>query len=352
MKPSSNPKDEHDVVSYRTDNSRGNPPPPALSALLSSRRPDPPRASCSLWGIRDPPPSPYQPDDLKPHAGKMQDPPSLQQKDVDSSSSAEADIEECLCHGYSDTYPNDEDEKYNTQIDDDEEEQGEEMDDTELDDEGLELWLSNASLLSSLSGASPQTLSASASFNCSLNHFEKSWSRRTSIDSDDKPLTFKPRSRRTSIDSDDKPLTFKPRSRRTSIDSDDKPPTIKPRGFMMIGDDLEPVHRLNMEKIQEQRMSVTAAAESSSAAAARVVDGEIILGDSCGHCEFTTLESPSLPPPITSTTPAPSTTPGTQSVAEAAIMLSRWRFQSTRRRFQGRRRTTMTATSTTTTKSR
>ena len=318
MKPSSNPKDEHDVVSYRTDNSRGNPPPPALSALLSSRRPDPPRASCSLWGIRDPPPSPYQPDDLKPHAGKMQDPPSLQQKDVDSSSSAEADIEECLCHGYSDTYPNDEDEKYNTQIDDDEEEQGEEMDDTELDDEGLELWLSNASLLSSLSGASPQTLSASASFNCSLNHFDKSW--------------------------DD--------SRRTSIDSDDKPPTIKPRGFMMIGDDLEPVHRLNMEKIQEQRMSVTAAAESSSAAAARVVDGEIILGDSCGHCEFTTLESPSLPPPITSTTPAPSTTAGTQSVAEAAIMLSRWRFQGTRRRFQGRRRTTMTATSTTTTKSR
>jgi hypothetical protein len=241
----------------------------------------------------------------------MQDPPSLQQKDVDSGHPAEADSEECLCYGYSDTYPNDEDEKYNTQIDDDEEEQGEEMDDTELDDEGLELWLSNASLLSSLSGASPQTLSPSASFNCSLNHFDTSW--------DD--------SRRTSIDSDDKPLTF------------------KLRGFMMIGDDLEPVHRLNMEKIQEQRMSVTAAADSSSAAAARVVDGEIIIGDSCGHCEFTTLESPSLPPPITSTTPAPSTTAGTQSVAEAASML-------TCLRFQGRRRTTMTATSTTTTKSR
>ena len=274
--------------------------------VLSLRRPDPPGASCSLWGIRDPPPNPYQPNDLKPRAGKMQDPPSLQQKDVDSGSFAEADSEECLGQDYSDTNANDEneDEEYYTQIGDDEEEKEEEMDDTELDDEGLELWLSNTSLLSSLSGASPMTLSPSASFNCSLDHSEKSsWSD----------------SRRTSIDSDDKPLTF------------------RLRGFM-IGDDLEPVHRLNMEKIKEQRMGVTAAADSSTAAA-RAIDGELILGDSRGHCEFTKSESPSLTPHITPTTPASSTTWNTIT-SRGASMLPRLPFPG--------RRLTMTSTTTTT----
>lgn len=306
MLPSSktfaSPNDEH-VESYRTNNSQGN-----LPVVLSSRRPEPPGASCSLWGIRDPPPNPHQPDDLKPRVGKMQDPPSLQQKYVDSGSIAEADCEECLGQDYSDTNANgeNEDKEYCTQIGDDEEEQGEEMDDMELDDEGLELWLSNTSPLSSLSGASPMTLSPSASFNCSLDHFAKSsWSD----------------SRRTSIDSDDKPLTF-----RLHV-------------FMMIGDDLELVHRLNMEKIKEQRLGVTAAADSSTAAA-RVIDGELILGDSRGHCEFTKSESPSLTPRITPTIPASSTTAGTQSLVEAASMLPRLPFP-------GRRLPTTSTTATT-----
>jgi len=94
---------------------------------------------------------------------------------------------------------------------------------------------------------------------------------------------------------------------------------------MMIGDDFEPVHRLSMETIQQQRKSVTTAADSSSAAA-RVGGGELILGDSRGHCELTS-EFASLPPPITSTTPAPPTAAGTQAVEEAASILSRWRFR-------------------------
>jgi hypothetical protein len=219
----------------------------------------------------------------------MQDPPSLQQKDGDSSSFAKADSEECLGQDYSDTNANgeNEDKEYCTQIGDDEEEQGEEMDNMELDDEGLELWLSNTSPLSSLSGASPMTLSPSASFNCSLDHFAKSsWSD----------------SRQTSIDSDDKPLTF------------------RLHGFMMIGDDLEPVHRLNKEKIKEQRMGLMAAADSSTAAA-RVIDGELILGNSRGHCEFTKLESPSLTHRITPTTPASSTTAGTQLLILSTIFV-------------------------------
>ena len=293
MQPSSNtfafPNDEH-AESCRTDNPRVNPPPPALAALLSSRRPDPPGAGCSLGGVCDPPPSPYQPDDdLALRTGKMQDPPSLRRKDVHSGSFAEEDSEEYSGHDYGDANANDEDE-----IDDDEEDQGEGMDDTERDDEGVELGLSFASLVSSLSAATPLTLSASASFNCSMNHFRKSsWtgSRRSSIDSAGK-----------------QPLSFRLRE------------------IMMIGDDLEPVHRLSMETIQQQRKSVTAAADSSSAAA-RVGGGELILGDSRGHSEFITSEFASLPPPITSTTPAPPTAAGTQAVEEAASILSRWRFR-------------------------
>ena len=288
MQPSSNtfafPNDEH-VESYRTDNPRGNPLPPALAALLSSRRPDPPGAGCSLGWIRDPPPSPNQPDDLALRTGKMQDPPSPCQKDVHSGSSAEEDSEKYSSHDYGNTNANDEDENNSTHIDDDDEEQGEGMDDTERDDEGGELWLSTASLLSSLSAATPLTLSASASFNFSMNFFAKS---------------SRSNSRRTSIDSFDKPLTF------------------KLRGFMMTGDDHEPVVRLNMENIQQQRKSVTAVADSSSSSAARVGDGELILGDSRGHSEFI---------PKTSTTPAPPTAAGTQAVEEAASMLSRWRFR-------------------------
>lgn len=293
MQPSSNtfafPNDEH-AESYRTDNPRVNPPPPAMAALLSSPRPDPPGAGCSLGGVCDPPPSPCQPDDdLALRAGKMQDPPSLRGKDVHSGSSAEEDSDEYSGHDYGDA-------KSYTQIDDDEEDQGEGMDDTERDDECVELGLSTASLLSSLSAATPLTLSASASFNCSMNHFAQSsraGSRRTSIDSAGK-----------------QPLSFR---------------------LLMISDDLEPVHRLSMETIQQQRKSVTAAADSSSAAA-RVGGGELILGDSRGHSEFITSEYASLPPPITSTTSSPPTAAGTQAVEEAASILSRWRFRVRRRR--------------------
>ncbi len=239
----------------------------------------------------------------------MQDPPSLQQKGIDSGSSAEADSEESLCHDYSDTNANYEDEKYHIEIDDDKEDE-DGMDDSERDDEaGAELWLSAASLLSSLSAASPLTLSASSSFNCSMNHFEmSSWKD----------------------------------SRRTSIDGVDKSLALNLRGLIMTGGKIEPAHRLNMEEIQQQRICVTAAADSSSAAAARVVDGELILGNSRGQCEFTTSVSVSLPPPITSTTPPSSTAAETQTVAVAESMLSRWRFQ-------GRRSSSMTTTMTTTT---
>jgi hypothetical protein len=284
MQPPSNslsppPTDTH-VESYRTDNPRGNPPPAALAAWSYSRRPDPPGACPGVRCGLDPPPSPHQPDDLTLRAGKMHDPPSLQQQDVDSDSSVDLYSEEYSGHNYG--------------YDDDKEEQGEGKNDTERYDDGVELWLSTSSLLSPLSAPSPLTLSASASLNCSMNHFAKSsssWgdSRRTSM---------------ISIDSANKPLTFTLRG-------------------LMTGDDLEPVLRLNKEKTHQQQWKIVTAAADSFSSAARVGGGgEPILGGTRGHCEFTKSDSALLLP----TTPASRTAAGTEALAQAASMLSRWRF--------------------------
>ncbi len=90
------------------DNPQGNPPPAALAAWSSLRRPDSPGASCSLGGVLVlvPSPSPYQPDDLKLRAGKMHDPPSLQQQDVDSGSSIKLYSKEYSGHDYGYTKAN------------------------------------------------------------------------------------------------------------------------------------------------------------------------------------------------------------------------------------------------------
>jgi hypothetical protein len=69
----------------------------------------------------------------------------------------------------------------------------------------------------------------------------------------------------------------------TSINSAKNPLTFKLCGCLT-GDDLEPVLRLNKEKIQQQQWKIVTAAADSVSSAARVGDGgKLILGGTCRH---------------------------------------------------------------------